>query len=64
MHARTLRYHANVSGQFRDSSRRFGESISKPIANSSHPSEIGASLTRGVPALIIIISSPEPKAHR
>ena len=35
MHARTLRYHANVS-------RRFGESIRKPIANSSHPSEIGA----------------------
>ena len=27
---------------FRDSSRRFGESIRKPIANSSHPSEIGA----------------------
>ena len=42
MHARTLRYHANVSRQFRDSSRRFGESIRKPIANSSHPSEIGA----------------------
>ena len=35
MHARTLRYDANVS-------RRFGESIRKPIANSSHPSEIGA----------------------
>ena len=33
MHARTLEYHANVS-------RRFGESIRKPIANSSHPSEI------------------------
>ena len=28
--------------RFRDSSRRFGESIRKPIANSSHPSEIGA----------------------
>ena len=27
---------------FRDSSRRFCESIRKPIANSSHPSEIGA----------------------
>ena len=27
---------------FRDSSRRFGISIRKPIANSSHPSEIGA----------------------
>ena len=27
---------------FRDSSRRFGESIRKPISNSSHPSEIGA----------------------
>ena len=27
---------------FRDSSRRFGESIRKPMANSSHPSEIGA----------------------
>ena len=38
MHARTLQYHANV----RDSSRRFGESIRKPIANSSHPSEIGS----------------------
>ena len=35
MHARTLRYHANVS-------RRFGESIRKPIANLSHPSELGA----------------------
>ena len=35
MHARTLRYHANVS-------RQFDESIRKPIANSSHPSEIGA----------------------
>ena len=42
MHARTLRYHANVSRQFHDSSRRFGESIRKPIANSSHPGEIGA----------------------
>ena len=42
MHARTLRYHANVLRQFRDSSRRFGELIRKPIANSSHPSEIGA----------------------
>ena len=42
MHARTLRYHANVSRQFRDRSRRFGESIRKPIANLSHPSEIGA----------------------
>ena len=42
MHARTLRYHANVSRQFPDSSRRFGESIRKPIANSLHPSEIGA----------------------
>ena len=29
---------------FRDGSRRFGESIRKPIANSSHPSEIGALL--------------------
>ena len=35
MHARTLRYHANVS-------RRFCKSIRKPITNSSHPSEIGA----------------------
>ena len=42
MHARTLRYHANVLRQFRDSSQRFGESMHKPIANSSHPSEIGA----------------------
>ena len=42
MYARTLRYHVNVSRQFRDSSRWFGESIRKPIANSSHPSEIGA----------------------
>ena len=42
MHAKTLWYHANVSRQFRDSSRRFGESIRKPIANSYHPSEIGA----------------------
>ena len=41
MHARTLRYYANVSRQFHDSSRRFGESIRIPIANSSHPSEIG-----------------------
>ena len=32
---------------FRDSSRRFGESIRKPIANSSHPSEIGAEELRG-----------------
>ena len=44
MHARTLRYHANVSRRNRDSSQRFGESIRKPIANSSHPSEIGALL--------------------
>ena len=35
MHARTLRYHENVS-------RRFGKSIRKPIGNSLHPSEIGA----------------------
>ena len=27
---------------FCDSLRRFGESIRKPIANSSHPSELGA----------------------
>ena len=45
MQARTLRYHANVSRQFRDSSRRFGELICKPIVNSSHPSEIGALTT-------------------
>ena len=38
MHARTLR----TMRTFRDSSRRFGESIHKCIANSSHPSEIGA----------------------
>ena len=38
MHARSLRHHANV----RDSSRRFCESIRKPIANSSHPSKKGA----------------------
>ena len=38
MHARTLRYHGNAS-------RRFGKSIRKPIANSSHSSEIGASST-------------------
>ena len=37
MHARTLQY-------LRDSSRRFGESIRKPIVNSSQPSEIGALL--------------------
>ena len=36
MHARTLRYHANISRQFGT------ESIRKPIANSSHPSGIGA----------------------
>ena len=42
MHARTLRYHVNVSQQFCDSSRRFGDSIRKPIANPLHPSEIGA----------------------
>ena len=41
MHVRTLRYHANVLRQFRDSSRPFGESIRKPIADLSHPSEIG-----------------------
>ena len=46
MHARTLQYHANVSGQFRDSSQRFGDSIRKPIANSSHHSEIGALHTK------------------
>ena len=58
MHARTLRYHANVSRQFRDSSQRFCESIRKPIANSSHPSEIGALLNlrrlkRDKPILLI-----------
>ena len=35
MHARTLRFHSNVR-------RRFRESIRKTVANSSHPSEIGA----------------------
>ena len=38
MHARTVRFHAT----FCNSSQRFGESIRKPIANSSHPSEIEA----------------------
>ena len=31
---------------FRDTSRRFCESIRKPIANSSHPSEIGSQSIR------------------
>ena len=51
MHARTLRYHAIVTRQFVtvwqiDSQRvrdGFANRFAKSIANSSHPSEIGAS---------------------
>ena len=37
-----MRGHCDTMRTFRDSSRRFCESIRKPIANSTHPSEIGA----------------------
>ena len=37
-----MRGHCDTMQTFRDSSQHFGESIRKPIGNSSHPSEIGA----------------------
>ena len=41
---------------FRDSSRRFGKSIRKPIANSSHPSEIGALVTDFFYSHILVVN--------
>ena len=43
---------------FRDSLRRFGESIRKPIANSSHPSEIGALISYLVLLVVMLFFSP------
>ena len=40
--SRCMRGLCDTMRTFRNSSRRFCESIRKPIANSSHPSEIGA----------------------
>ena len=40
--SRCMRGFCDTMRTFRDSSRRFSESIRKPITNSSHPSEIGA----------------------